>query len=74
MRTPRTRFTPRSSKRLFNGVRHIYQIGPHEVSVICHQYSYGGKAGLWEAMVDDREPKGFLSDEELDAYLAEVAV
>jgi hypothetical protein len=70
------------------GVKREYRFqNGYGASVVCHEYSYGGRDGLWELAVlkyDGDKPAlcydtpitsdvvGYLSDDEVDALLDQI--
>ncbi len=71
--------------RANNGVQKVYQFeNGYGASVISHDFSYGGKKGLWELAVLDSggsicydteitsDVIGHLNDPEVDRYLRRI--
>jgi len=71
--------------RVNNGVQKVYQFeNGYGASVISHDYSYGGKKGLWELAILDstgslcydtgitEDVVGYLNDPEVDRYLRRI--
>ena len=51
-----------NTEYLNNGVRHVYEFdNGYGASVIKHDYSYGGKKGLWELAVLEGEDLCYTS-------------
>lgn len=72
--------------RINNGVQKVYKFeNGYGASVISHDYSYGGKKGLWELAVLDSDGSlcydsgitedvlGHLNDPEVDRYLRKIS-
>lgn len=72
--------------RMNNGVQKVYKFeNGYGASVISHDYSYGGKKGLWELAVLDSDGSlcydsgitedvlGHLNDPEVDRYLRKIS-
>jgi hypothetical protein len=68
-----------------NGVQKVYKFpNGYGASVIKHNYSYGGREGLWELAVLDKDGNltyetpitsdviGWLTDEEVDGVLSQI--
>ena len=68
-----------------DGVQHIYKFeNGYGASVVKHDYSYGGKSGLWEIAVLDSDDElcyhtpitqdviGYLAWKKVELYLEEV--
>lgn len=53
-------------KPLYDGVQAIVDFGKYELSVVCHEFSYGGKSGLYEIAVfegnEQKELPGITKD------------
>ena len=73
-----------NTEYLNNGVRHVYEFdNGYGASVIKHDYSYGGRDGLWELAVLNGEELcytssitedviGHLTWERVEGYLKEI--
>ena len=68
-----------------DGVQHIYKFeNGYGASVVKHDYSYGGKSGLWEIAVLDSDDElcyhtpitqdviGYLAWKKVELYLEEI--
>ena len=72
-----------SLQPLYNGVQCVLQFGHMSLSIVKHQFSYGGKQGLWEIAVisgnnqielpgvtkEGDTVKGFLTIAEVNAII-----
>ena len=74
------------SAEVHGGTQRKYRFANgYGASVVRHEYSYGGSAGLWELAVLDRDGKltyatpitgdvvGYLTEAEVEAYLDRIA-
>lgn len=52
MKTLNVSFKPYKIRELYGGVSYLFKFeNNYGASVVCHQFSYGGKNGLWELAV-----------------------
>ena len=80
-------FEPTETRQMKpNGIQRIYKFkNGYGASVVMHDYSYGGKNGLWELAVLDSDDNlcyhtpvtqdviGYLNDTQLQSYLKEIS-
>jgi len=73
------------TKYINDGVQHVYKFeNGYGASVVKHDYSYGGKSGLWEIAVLDSDDElcyhtpitqdviGYLAWKKVELYLEEI--
>lgn len=57
-------------QQIYDGVQKVYEFpNGKRVSVVSHQFSYGGSHGLWELYDYHNDPTGFLTWERYWNYL-----
>ena len=80
-------FEPTETRQMKpNGIQRIYKFkNGYGASVVMHDFSYGGKNGLWELAVLDSDDNlcyhtpvtqdviGYLNDTKLQSYLKEIS-
>ena len=77
--------TPTETNSIHGGTQKFYKFeNGYGASVVCHSFSYGGKDGLWELAILDKNNNlcydteitndviGYLNDEEVENYLNQI--